>query len=140
MDRTIAAEMASQMLAAYAKAFPGVKVVVVSGVLGIDVFRPDPAESPSESPSETGNCPDCAATAGMPHDDGCDVARCTTCGFQRIGCSCPNGVGWGQVWTGRWPGLADVEALGLSDLNELGALATDGTLCWNQSDQRWERP
>lgn len=46
-------------------------------------------------------CPDCKATPGTPHEDGCDVARCTVCGKQRITCEHSNkDVGWGEVWTG----------------------------------------
>lgn len=46
-------------------------------------------------------CRDCGVAPGKPHQNGCDVARCTVCGEQRITCSHSSSpVGWGQVWTG----------------------------------------
>lgn len=49
-------------------------------------------------------CTDCHVLPGQPHDDGCDVARCTECGVQRIGCEHGSqDVGWGQIWTGEYP-------------------------------------
>jgi hypothetical protein len=78
----------------------------------------------------THECPDCRAVIGDEHDDGCDVARCMAYGTQRVQCSpgarmvvrgiLPNGgvdVDWEtdghdcgrDVWSGRWPGLAECE-------------------------------
>lgn len=31
-------------------------------------------------------CPDCAVNVGERHERGCDVARCTKCGWQELGC------------------------------------------------------
>lgn len=44
-------------------------------------------------------CRDCQARPGQPHEAGCDVARCTVCGGQRI--TCPHedqDVGWNQIY------------------------------------------
>jgi len=106
--------------------------------------------------SETAQCPDCATAPGQAHDDGCDVARCTECGNQRI--SCRHGddsIGWGQIWTGQWPGDADAIRLdwwalfvpnvgwqrcsastpgAVPDLNRLST----GEARWNRDTQTWE--
>ncbi len=52
------------------------------------------------------DCPDCAASVGGRHDDGCDVARCLMTGWQRLSCAGGHDCG-ADVWTGEWPG--DVE-------------------------------
>jgi hypothetical protein len=58
-------------------------------------------------------CGDCAVPVGSPHVDGCDVARCTECGWQRISCGHGDAdVGWGAVWTGEWPGDEECRELG----------------------------
>lgn len=50
------------------------------------------------------SCPDCGVLPNSPHVDGCDVARCLLCGYQRISCEHEdNEGGWGQIWTGSWP-------------------------------------
>lgn len=107
------------------------------------------------------NCGDCAAEPGKPHSDGCDVARCTLCGWQRISCEHEdNEGGWGHIWTGRWPGVVECEELGFwtldlcqegrgfvtctagtpgatADLNKLAAVAGSGfLLTWDGS--RWQ--
>ena len=81
-------------------------------------------------------CPDCAVDPGELHDDGCDVARCTVCGFQRISCDHEDtDVGWGQVWTGQWPGDVEVAEGLASDLNDLHMKGITKALTWN--GERW---
>jgi len=78
-------------------------------------------------------CRDCGALRGKPHEDGCDGARCLAYGTQRAQCGdgarlvvvgfYPSGspIVWHEfdghdcgkdVWSGRWPGVADAERLG----------------------------
>lgn len=91
-------------------------------------------------------CGDCGVEPGWPHIDGCDVARCTECGWQRIGCEHEeSALGWGQTWTGVWPGEAECHELGLiyangdPMLNELAMMAHMGGVVWSKDQQRWER-
>lgn len=92
-----------------------------------------------DQPRAGESCHDCGVQPGFAHTDGCDVARCTVCGFQRIGCEHGNkNVGWGQVWTGRWPGEIEVEEGLATDLNDLAAKAAQGVLRWDGS--RWRQP
>jgi hypothetical protein len=65
-------------------------------------------------------CHDCGAIPGQPHDDGCDVERCSVCGMQRISCDCAGHDKSFARWTGLWPGEAEAGMLGL-DLNGLYA-------------------
>lgn len=103
------------------------------------------------------NCRDCWAEVGSPHEDGCDVARCTECGFQRISCDHEDSdVGWGQIWTGKWPGEEECEEFGwycfwdrgwhrctkdtpgaVPDLNRLMMMAMIYKLTWSVERQRW---
>jgi hypothetical protein len=43
-------------------------------------------------------CGDCQVELGQRHHEGCDVARCTKCGGQRLGCGCKKGRT--DEWTG----------------------------------------
>ena len=74
------------------------------------------------------SCHDCGVIPGQKHHEGCDVARCTTCGGQRLSCDCEEENE--DVWDGIWPGT--IEALEqrliccwdndrnwMADLNEL---------------------
>lgn len=101
-------------------------------------------------------CPDCGAGVGHFHDDGCDVARCLTCGLQRIGCGCVD-QGEMDVWTGQWPGDACAIRHGLfcrwnkeegggwipCDENHPEAMADLnrllGECVWNQQTRQWDR-
>jgi hypothetical protein len=83
------------------------------------------------------NCGDCAVAPGQQHQLGCDVARCTACGWQYIGCECS--LSEPTTWTGRWPGEVEVEEYGLKDLNELASLAAQGLLHWDSDTERWCR-
>lgn len=67
------------------------------------------------------NCHDCGIRPGQKHMENCDVARCTTCGGQRLGCDCEDGDG--DVWTGIWPGT-------------LEALEQRLICCWDY-DRNW---
>ena len=66
------------------------------------------------------DCHDCGAKPGEAHDDGCDVARCTWTGQQRLACGAIGPLigqeahDCGQdVWTGEWPGHAECREYGL---------------------------
>ena len=72
------------------------------------------------------NCPDCGVKPGEVHQNGCDVERCSVCGWQRLSCEldgkCRNDCEGEHDskfarWTGLWPGSVEAEALGL-DLNQ----------------------
>lgn len=86
-------------------------------------------------------CNDCGVEVGTPHEDGCDVARCTECGHQRISCDHDDSdVGWGQIWTGIWPGEKECMEWGWlrkdggPDLNRLAVYAK-----WNKETQSYTR-
>ncbi len=72
---------------------------------------------------ELENCPDCDAAPGQPHNDGCDVERCSVCGLQWLSCECEGHDPLFSRWTGLWPGEGECLALkwttqsGLPDLN-----------------------
>lgn len=69
------------------------------------------------------NCPDCGVKPGEPHEDGCDVERCTVCKGQRLQCVYEDDEGeivdehpdhdpQKAAWTGEWPGVAECRELG----------------------------
>lgn len=57
-------------------------------------------------------CPDCAAPLSQPHQRGCDVEPCSSCGGQHLFCGCLDHEPLLEVWTGQWPGTATCRALG----------------------------
>jgi len=50
-------------------------------------------------------CTDCGAELMHAHEEGCDVARCTWTGMQRIGCGETHNHG-ADIWDGVWPGTS----------------------------------
>lgn len=52
-------------------------------------------------------CPDCGVKPGEKHRKNCDVARCLTCGGQRLSCDCKTDEGDGDIWDGLWPGTKE---------------------------------
>lgn len=54
----------------------------------------------------TEQCPDCEASIGELHGDGCDVEACPECGGQFVSCDCELTVPR-LPWTGYWPGSAE---------------------------------
>ena len=67
------------------------------------------------------HCPDCGVLIGENHIEECDVAQCSICGKQRLGCGCQDGDG--GKWDGFWPGTKD-------------ALEQQFICCWNDS-KKW---
>jgi len=66
-------------------------------------------------------CHDCGVKPGRPHEDGCDVERCSVCGGRRLQCDPSECKGHDRAfarWTGLWPGHAEAKELGV-DLNEI---------------------
>jgi hypothetical protein len=49
------------------------------------------------------DCPDCGVNPNQQHLNNCDVARCTICGRQKLGCDCEKGEN--DIWEGIWPGI-----------------------------------
>jgi len=56
---------------------------------------------------ETSNntCHDCGVKPNEQHKEGCDAARCTSCGGQRLSCDCEDGEP--DIWTGLWAGIKE---------------------------------
>lgn len=63
-------------------------------------------------PEDLRKCGDCRVMAGQPHEPGCDVERCSSCGGQRVQCDCPDHDPSFSRWTGHWPGELEAKALG----------------------------
>lgn len=64
------------------------------------------------------DCPDCTARIGDPHDAGCDVAICPTCGQQAMSHDAYDPrtrtyhVPAATYWTGFWPGVIECRERG----------------------------
>lgn len=65
------------------------------------------------------------------------MALCKVCGWQDIGDhDCPDDRA-STIWTGRWPGDAEVREYELTDLNELASMCRTDLLAWNSDLERW---
>ena len=73
-------------------------------------------------------CPDCAVSPGSQHDGGCDVARCTECGWQDLSCEHNAPM---ELWTGEWPGDVEIAEGLATDHNDLANRHLSGELVWN---------
>ena len=49
------------------------------------------------------DCPDCGSLAGEPHNENCDIERCSECFKQRVTCECAGHNPLHSCWTGSWP-------------------------------------
>lgn len=115
----------------------------------------DPVPVASGDRADVALCNDCGVDVGVQHDEDCDVARCLVTGLQRLSCGGEHDCG-ADVWTGKWPGVAECEALdwwayfvphtgfvpcpadhpgAVADLNRL---VLDGV--WDRDAKRWTHP
>ncbi|AON97005.1 hypothetical protein BI081_gp102 [Mycobacterium phage Tonenili] len=81
-------------------------------------------------------CSGCGVHPGQRHQSGCDVARCKGCGWQDISCDCEEKSDEMTLWTGEWPGKAEVAEYQLLDLNMLAVFQARGLLVWDRDDER----
>jgi hypothetical protein len=57
-------------------------------------------------------CPACGVAVGEPHDEGCDVERCSVCDGQRLLCRCREHDPTAGRWRGQWPGADECRQRG----------------------------
>ena len=77
------------------------------------------------------NCPDCGSLAGEPHNENCDIERCSVCFSQRLTCGCTDHNPLHSCWTGSWPLKTNVE-LSKQLAASTGVNVQPG-LCYNNS-------
>ena len=77
------------------------------------------------------NCPDCDSLAGEPHNEGCDIERCSQCFRQRVICECLDHNPIHAVWTGSWPLKKNVELS--KQLRSNGKVEIETSYCYNNS-------
>lgn len=115
--------------------------VVVSGAEFVALLA-EVVDARAVERSQGSECPDCAAKIATRHAEGCDVARCSACGWQFIGdheCADPSPT----VWMGEWPGLHECREFGIlrpdgsEDLNKLASLAAAGRARWDTASELW---
>lgn len=127
-------------------------------------LRIDPGLAPQQTEAMSNQlppCPDCAATAGEPHTDHCEMARCIGTGRQRLHCemlgTSQNHDCGHQTWSGEWPGNVECREFGWyvygdasverywvrcgpdhpQATEDLNRLAVDAK--WNPDMQRWQQ-
>jgi len=92
-------------------------------------------------------CPDCQASPGELHLEGCDVERCQECGSQYISCGCKYDILPRLPWVGEWPGVMECREFGWyskmtnqgwvsCDNNDKGATEDLNKLC---TDAIWDK-
>lgn len=94
---------------------------------------------------EKTTCPDCAVAPGARHEQRCDVARCSECGRQYLGCDCR--MSQPTVWTGEWPGILECREFNLYTepgsywgvMEDLNTLVSSPAFEWDRSLERYVR-
>lgn len=58
-------------------------------------------------------CPECGASIGEIHNDGCEIEICSVCGGLYHRCKCNDHDKEFARWSGIYPGLAEATFLGI---------------------------